>query len=223
MIVHELSRRRFVGATGGVAGAVVLGSLGTAGPAAAAGPAPAGVWQGARSANGWPILEEAEEFGIEGSGHTVRLADGDAAVILLHVARRFHYEIDQLRAGDVHGHTRSRRAHERYESNHLSGTAIAIRPEAYPVGVKGGLYSHELVIVRDILAELDGSVAWGGDMRTPKESHFQIALKSGHPKVKGVARKIRGWNDSPGEGAGAVDAFDPKRRSKAKAFALRAV
>ncbi|MFI1889720.1 hypothetical protein [Streptomyces jumonjinensis] len=220
-MVREFSRRRFVGATGAAAGVAVLGSLGAAGPAAAAAPAASGVWRGNRSANGWPVLEEAEEFDIEGSGRTVRLAGGDAAVILLHVARRFHYEIDQLRRGDVHGHTRSRRTRERYESNYLSGTAIAIRPEGYPVGVKGGLYPRELVIVRDILVELDGAVVWGGDLSTPKESHFEIALKPGHPKLKGVARKIQGWNDSPGEGAGAVDAFEPKRRAQAKKFALR--
>ncbi|NEA66458.1 M15 family metallopeptidase [Streptomyces sp. SID12488] len=221
-----MSRRRFAGATGAVAGAVVLGSTGAAGPASAAGPAPAGVWKGGRSANGWPVLAEATEYDIEGSGLSVRLADGDVAVLLLHVARRFHYEIDQLRRGDVRGH---RPAHEgqagiqeRYESNHLSGTAISIRAEAYPTGVKGGLYPQELVVVRDILTELDGAVSWGGDFSTPKESHFEIALRSGHPKLKGVARKIRGWNDSPGEGAGAIDAFDTARRARAKAFALRA-
>lgn len=229
-MVNELSRRRFAGATGAVAGAMVLGSVGTAGPAsAAAASAPTGVWQGDRSVNGWPVLAEATEYVIEGSGQSVRLADGDASVLLLHVARRFHYEIDQLRRGDVQGHRPSRhmqiqvqvKVQERYESNYLSGTAIAIRPDAYPVGVKGGLYPQELLVVRDILTELDGAVKWGGDFGTPKESHFEIALRPGHPRLKGVARKIRGWNDSPGEGAGSVDAFDTKRRAKAKAFALR--
>ncbi|MEU4263716.1 hypothetical protein ACYCCF_19590 [Streptomyces argenteolus] len=180
-------------------------------------------WPGAKSANGWPVLEEAELFRIEGSGRSVRLADGDAAVILLHVARRFHYEIDQLRDGDVTGHSTTRNAIQNYESNYLSGTALAIRPLAYPVGVKGGLYPHELVVVRDILAELDGVVRWGGDLTTPKESHFELAYAPGHPKVKGVARTIRGWDAGPGSaGAGTVDAFDPKRRSKARAFARRA-
>lgn len=216
-----LSRRRFAGATGAVAGAVVLGPMGAVAPASAAVPAPAGTWKDRRSANGWPVLTEAKEYDIEGSGQSVRLADGDASVLLLHVARRFHYEIDQLRRGDVRGHSTSGTFQARYESNHLSGTAIAIRPEAYPVGVKGGLYPQELVIVRDILTELDGTVRWGGDFATPKESHFEIAVRSGHPKLKGVARKIRGWNDTPGEGAGSTDAFDVRRRAKARAFALR--
>ncbi|KQX81288.1 MULTISPECIES: hypothetical protein [Streptomyces] len=179
-------------------------------------------WSGAKSANGWPVLEEAELFRIEGSGRSVRLAGGDAAVILLHVARRFHYEIDQLRDGDVTGHSTTRGAIQDYESNYLSGTALAIRPLAYPVGAKGGLYPHELVVVRDILAELDGVVGWGGDLPTPKESHFELAYGPGHPKVKGVARTIRAWQAGPGSaGAGAVDAFDPERRSRSRAFARR--
>ncbi|MEU8980257.1 hypothetical protein [Streptomyces sp. NPDC048309] len=244
MRVPEVSRRRFVGATAGVAGALALGTVGTAGPAAAlpaqpggsgaalpaqgagskaALPARNGIWRDARSANGWPVLEQAERFAVEGSGRTVELAKGDAAVILLYVARRFHYEIAPLREGDVLGHRRSRRIRERHESNQLSGTALTIRAHAYPAGVRGGLYPNELLVVRDILAELDGSVVWGGDLRSPKESHFEIALKPGHPKVKGVARRIGAWNAGPGdEGAGATDAFDPKRRARAAAFARRA-
>ncbi|MCI0383743.1 hypothetical protein [Streptomyces sp. CNQ085] len=218
--MNELTRRRVLGAGAVLAGAVALGSPGTAPPAAAA--APGGAWTARRSANGWEILGEAVSYGIEGSGRSVRLADGDAATILLHVARRFHYEIDQLREGDVRGHRTSPRIREPYESNYLSGTAIEIRPRAYPIGAENGFYPLELVVIRDILAELDGVVAWGGDFRTPKESHFEIALGPGHPKVGGIAREIAGWNTGPGdEGAGATDAFDAERRRHARAFARR--
>ncbi|QUW78771.1 hypothetical protein SMIR_06380 [Streptomyces mirabilis] len=62
----------------------------------------------------------------------------------------------------------------------------------------------------------------GCDFETPKESHFEIAYKRGHSKVKGAARKIEGWNTGPGnEGAGATDAFDPGRQSRATSFAHR--
>ncbi|KOV34659.1 hypothetical protein AB0420_36810 [Streptomyces caelestis] len=219
-----LSRRRVLGATGSLAGAAALGLLDTA-PAAAAAPArtdrAAAAWRGSRSANGWKILDEAASHTIEGSGLTVRLADGDAATLLLHVARRFHYEIDPLREKDVAGHTTSREVRRPHESNYLSGTAMAIRPHAYPLGVRGGLYPQELVVVRDILAELDGAVVWGGDFASPQESHFEIALGPAHPKVRGVARKLRSWRDTPGLGAGTVDAFDPERRAAVKAFGRR--
>ncbi|MER6152293.1 hypothetical protein ACWGPD_17650 [Streptomyces hirsutus] len=221
--MNDLSRRRVLGAAGSLAGAAALGLLEIA-PAAAA-PArtdqAATTWSGSLSANGWKILGEAASHTIEGSGRSVRLAGGDAATLLLHVARRFHYEIDQLREKDVTGHTTSRRVRQPHESNYLSGTAIAIRPHAYPLGVRGGLYSQELVVVRDILAELDGVVAWGGDFVSPQESHFEIALGPTHPKMRGVARKLRAWRDTPGLGAGTIDAFEPERLADVKAFGRR--
>lgn len=217
--MNELTRRHFVGAAAGFAGAAAIGSLGAA-PASAA---PRRTdWTGSRSANGWEILAEARSFRIEGSDQSVHLAGGTAATLLLHVARRFHYEIDQLRDGDVRGHRTSRHVQDPHESNYLSGTALEIRPQAHPLGAQDGFYPRELVVIRDILAELDGAVTWGGDFATPKESHFEVAHQPGHPKVKGVARKIDGWNSGPGnEGAGATDAFDPARRRRATSFAHR--
>lgn len=218
----KLSRRRLL-AAGATTGAAVALSICSGGTAQAAPAVPgARPWRDATSANGWPVLAAADWYPIEGSGQRVRLADADAAVLLTHVARRIHYEIDRLRAGDVHGHTGDALVSASYESNYLSGSAIAIRPQAYPLGVGGGLFPAELIVVRDILAELDGAVAWGGDFDRPKESHFEIAFRPGHPRVTAVVRNVRGWRDGPGgEGAGAVDAFGPDRRAKARAFARR--
>ncbi|MEU6442431.1 hypothetical protein [Streptomyces sp. NPDC047046] len=222
--MNELSRRRVLGVAGAAAGTALLGLTPSVAAAAPRTEAAAGEsrWRGSTSANGWKILAKAEEHTIEGSGRTVRLADGEAATLLLHVARRFHYEIDALRTGDVTGHRTDRAVRQPYESNYLSGTALAIRPHAYPQGVRGGLYAHELLVVRDILAELDGAVAWGGDFDVPQESHFEVALAPGHPKVKGVARKLTTWRDTPGRGAGTVDVFTPARREAARKFTQRA-
>ncbi|MET8748607.1 hypothetical protein ABZW32_00775 [Streptomyces sp. NPDC004667] len=219
--IPGLSRRRFVGTAAGAAGAAALWSIGTGTAAAAPKPTPPNAptaWKGNSTANGWPVVTSVPTRLIEGSPASVAVLDGDVATILLHVARRFHYEVDSLRQGEVTGHSGDRKVAQPYESNHLSGTAVAIRPQAYPTGAQGGLYPHELVIIRDILTELDGTVAWGGDEKTAKESHFHIALKPGHPKIKNVARKINEWNEAPGKGAGTVDAFEPSRRRAAKAF-----
>ncbi|QFZ21485.1 M15 family metallopeptidase domain-containing protein [Saccharothrix syringae] len=167
-----------------------------------AGRAEAARWTGRRSANGWPVLDEVPVHRIEGSDVDVPLRGGDVAAVLLHVARRFHYEIDALRAGEVVGHTRDREVAAPYESNHLSGTAIAIRPRAYPVGVAGGLFPHELAVVHAVVAELDHAVAWGGDEGTPKEGHFHIAVPPN--RLAAVAARVRAWDAAPGRGAGAV-------------------
>ena len=63
-------------------------------------------------------------------------------------------------------------------------------------------------VIKDILAELNGTVAWGGNAAIPKESHFEIAVRPGDARLKATAAKIRGWDEQPGgEGAGIVSAF----------------
>lgn len=223
MTLTGLSRRRFIGAASSAAATATLIHVGAGTAVAATGKgAEPQAWKGKKSRNGWPVLAQAPSHRIEGSSQKVRLAEGDASVILLHVARRFHYEIDSLRAGDVHGWTAHPDVTEPYESNYSSGSALAIRPLCYPSGSKGNFYPNELVVIRDILSELDGTVAWGGDFTAPKESHFELTLRPGHPRLKGVARKIQGWQTGPGNhGAGATDAFDPRRRKAARAFERR--
>ncbi|MGW5650969.1 hypothetical protein [Streptomyces humi] len=214
-----VDRRRFLTVGLGAAGGAALWASGAAGTAEAA---PENrQWRGARSANGWPVIDAPTPKAIEGSGLDVAVRDGAVATVLLHVARRFHYEIDALRPGDVTGHRTSRTLRQPYESNCLSGTAIAIRPLGYPVGAENGFFPNELVVVRDILAECEGVVRWGGDEPTPKESHFQIDVGPGDPLLKTVAAKIAGWDDTPGRGAGTVDAFDATRRRAAERWARR--
>nr|WSY54907.1 hypothetical protein OG999_35420 [Streptomyces sp. NBC_00886] len=158
---------------------------------------------------------------MEGTSVEVSLATGDAATVLLHVARRFAYEIDMLRAKDVLGHTTDRTVGAPFESNYLSGTAIAIRPLHYPLGAdvqNTGMSATERIVVADIVADCEGVVAWGGDLKPVKQSHFHINVKPGDPHLKRVAARIRGWNDTPGEGAGSIDAFASARRRLAARF-----
>lgn len=219
----RLSRRGLLrtAAITGAAVAVVVHASGTAQAAPSVG-GRVPTWRDSTSLNGWPVLKQTGWHSVEGSGQRVKLADGAAAVLLTHVARRFNYEIDQLRNGEIQGHLESLILSEPYESNYLSGSAIAIRPRAYPVGVRGGLYPTELVVVRDILAELEGAVSWGGDFDRPKESHFEVAHPPGHRAVEAAVRRVLSWQNGPGgEGAGTVNAFDSARRAKAKEFNRR--
>ena len=207
---------------------VVLGGLGAGGlviaagtgPAAAAPPTP-GRWTAGRSANGWAIDGRLAILPVEGTGLTVRLRPGPTSVVLLHVARRFHYELDSLRAGDLHGATTDRDVRTPEQSNLLSGTALAIRPGSYPVGARGSLYPAELVVVRDIVAECDGVLAWGGDLETAQEGHFEIAVPPGDPALGALATRLGSLDERPGRGAGATDAFAAHRRRRAAAYHAR--
>ncbi|CAM5630015.1 Lipoprotein OS=Streptomyces antimycoticus OX=68175 GN=SSPO_062030 PE=4 SV=1 [Streptomyces antimycoticus] len=81
--------------------------------------------------------------------------------------RRFHYEIDELRKGEVAGWRSPGTVRKGLPEGILaSGTAVRIRPGHYPPGVKGGFFPQQEVVLRDILAELDGVVRWGGDDRS---------------------------------------------------------
>lgn len=225
----RIDRRRFLVTGVGVAGGAALVAGGMSGTAAAAPAVPAvpaapaaKEWHGRTTANGWPVVAAAPSHRVEGAGG-VRFGalDGDVATVLTHVVRRYHYEIHTLGTTEVTGHTAARAVAAPYESNYLSGTAIAIRPLLYPVRARDGFFPHELVVVRDILADLEGVVKWGGDESTAKESHFQIDVRPGDSGLRRVAAKLRGWDEQPGEGAGTIDALAPGRVKAAKALAAR--
>ncbi|MEV5433333.1 hypothetical protein [Streptomyces sp. NPDC052701] len=214
---HILTRRQTLGLTAGLTAGVLLTSITNA----TASPEPS-TWQGRRTQNRWPVVDNTHTgtFRIEGTGVDVSLLKGDVATVLLYVARRFAYEIDMLRPGDVHGHTANRNVSAGFESNHLSGTAITIRPLFYPLRAqKGtGLTDLEKVVIADILAECQGVVGWGGHAEPVKESHFQINVRPGDRRLGSLARRIRGEDADPGSGAGSIDPFIPSRRKKAAAY-----
>lgn len=228
----RMDRRRFLAGLGVIGGGAAVLALGVPAPATAAPAQPgnrATRWSAAKSQNGWPVLtgkaaaSSIKPHRVQGSDASVALRTGDVATVLLHVARRFHYEVDQLRGEEIQGHTADRMVAAPLESNYLSGTAISIRPGQYPLGAAGCLFPHEVVIVRDVLADCEGVVRWGGDDRNaPKEGHFQIDVKPGDGALPRLAARINGWAAVPGQGAGLpVDPFATSRRAAADALAAR--
>ncbi|WP_406165195.1 hypothetical protein OIE52_00910 [Streptomyces canus] len=172
--------------------------------------------------NGWPIAPDAvSTHQVEGSTASVALRDGAVATVLLHVARRWHYEIAPLdtgQGGGISGHTAHRTIAADYESNYLSGTALCLHPGAYPLGGSEELWPHHELIVRDILLDCEGTVVWGGDLDPVKPSHFHIAAGPDSEALAHVAERL---SPQPGvertRGAGAVrDPAHPSRRVKAR-------
>lgn len=192
-----ISRRRLITAAAG-AGllSVAPNAFGPAWIAAAerdsAGP---WQWQGTVSANGWTIdpgMIVARR--VEGSAAMVALRDEAAGTVLLHVARRWHYEIatlDTPEGGGLTGHTTERTVNADFESNHLSGTALALHPAAYPLRGSEALWPHHEQVVRDILADCAGTVVWGGDLTPTKRSHFHITARPYSLALSRVAERLR--------------------------------
>ena len=168
-----VSRRSLLSAAAGAGALVVV----PAAPAFADGKRK---WTKKKSANGWVIDRDAiATFRVEGSAASVALRDGPAATVLLHVARRWHYEIAPLGTGEgtISGHTSNVTVRTNYQSNYLSGTAIALYARAYPLGGSEGLWPHQVQVVRDILVDCAGTVVWGGDLSPAKAGHFHIVAK----------------------------------------------
>lgn len=211
----KLTRRTVL--SGALGGGLVL-AAGRSTQRAAADPSP--TWESPRSANGWPVIAQPPSTRIEGTDLVVLLLPGPVTVVLSHCLRRYFYEIDSaLTHGDVLGHHTDRRVAVPHQSNHLSGTAFTIRSGWYPLGVTGGIPSRDLVHLRDILADCEGVVRWGGDEKLPQESHFQIDVPPRDRRLTAVADKIAGWHRSPGLGAGAaIDPFGAGRRRTADAL-----
>ncbi|MFJ4907613.1 hypothetical protein ACIQCR_04680 [Streptomyces sp. NPDC093249] len=188
------------------------------------------VLTGVPSKNGWEMEKTADDRGhiytrpVPGTpldGVQMRMVEVET--VLVHVVTRFHYEIDALRAGEVVGWREPGSVRKSLaESNLASGTAVQIRPGSYPSGTRGGFFPLEELVIRDILADCDGVVRWGGDDATPDESLFSIDVPPGDNRLVKVAAKIRGWNHTPGKGSGVlVDPQQPHRRASAKRLAAQ--
>ncbi|WP_380168362.1 hypothetical protein [Jannaschia sp. R86511] len=149
------------------------------------------------------------------------LADGPAATVLLHAVRRFAYEVDTLRPGDVVSLTPDRQVLSPERSNLLSGTAVHIRPGSFPRGTDGNLFPEQLTVLEDITAEAGGVLAWGGHLDVPDQGLLYVDVRPSSPALSGLADRFAHVDrmDVAG-GAGDVDVFDPDRRRAATRFRL---
>jgi len=221
---RDVSRRTVLARAGIIAAAATVATLtpsvATAAPIKASKGAPAEV---PTSANGWPLEQQTNHIStvwtrpVPGSGLEVDIRIGDAEAILLHVVRRFHYEIEQLHTVDIAGwQAIDELTKNAPESNLASGTAVRIRPGA---AAQGSLFPFQEVVVRDILADCGGVVRWGGDDNPVDESLFYLDRGPNSHEVRDLARLRRG-EVTPGQGAGnAVDVMARSRRDRANRLA----
>ncbi|WP_240797732.1 hypothetical protein [Streptomyces sp. F001] len=220
--VNGISRRTLVKAAGVITAAAAAGSLAPVTATAAPANAPVNAPKKApTSANGWPLEKEANHVStvwtrsVPGTGLEIDIRIGDVEAILLHVVRRFHYEVEQLPRVDLAGWQRiDGLKKDKPESNLASGTAVRIRPGA---GASGSLFPLQVLTVRDILADCEGVVRWGGDDDPADESLFYIDRGPDDTSVRRLADRLRRAEATPGEGAGVtVDVLAPSRRDRAK-------
>lgn len=243
-----MTRRHALTAAAGVTAAASLGSTALLATPAAAAPRPLRndelkqalrrvearrrrLLTGRPSANRWEMQKAADDGGdivtrsVPGTGLDITVRMGDTETVLVHVVRRFHYEVDAL---GLHGEPNpvkgwvppsAARDSRLPESNQASGTAVVIRPDFYPPGVRGCFTTGQQLIIRDIIADTEGIVRWGGDDRRPYEGLFYLTVRPGDARLERVAARIRAWDETPGVGAGVVpDVTEPSRRRRAARY-----
>ena len=66
---------------------------------------------------------------------------------------------------------------------------MAGRPSHYPVGAQSALHPYELAVVRDVLAECEGVVRWGGAAKKAVED----ATSAGMTLARARNRKSEWW------------------------------
>jgi len=158
------------------------------------------VLTGRPSHNGWEMEKVADDRGhihtrpVPGTqlvGVQVRM--GEVEVILACLIGRFHREVDELRDGDVVGWRPPASVRASLpESNLASGTAILLRPGHYPAGQRGGFFPLQTAALREILADLDGVVRWGGDDPAVNEALFYVNVGPSDLHLPLTANRIRG-------------------------------
>ena len=143
------------------------------------------------SDNGWPLAgrDDLDRTGVAGVTFPNGVLRGDVATVLLHVAQRFHDEVEPLHDGWSWGWEVKKIEGTDTFSNHSSGTALDLNAPDHPVGSAGTFTDRQVAAIRRILADCDGVVRWGGDYAGRKdEMHFEIVR--GRGAVAALAGKI---------------------------------
>jgi hypothetical protein len=147
------------------------------------------------SQNGWQIQNQANHVStvwtrsVSGTGLRVDIRIGLPELLLLHIARRFHYEVQELRAGDLQGWSRIGRTPLTSPASNLSsGTALRIIPGARS---RGSYFPQQVQAIRDIVADCAGTVRWGGDDDAVDESLYYLTAGPNSAELLRVAPKFQ--------------------------------
>ncbi|MGI3781668.1 MAG: hypothetical protein ACRYG2_12915 [Janthinobacterium lividum] len=164
---------------------------------------------GWRSANGFLAETRADSGGevwtreVSGTPLTLALRDGDARTLLEYAVRRFHYEVAELGPDDASGFLADAPRRGAW-SNQASGTSVRLLPGRYPVGAEDGLFGYQVDVVRDILANCEKQLGWGGDLSPRCEGYFYVVGKQGDGNLRKAGQARRARESSPGHKAGAL-------------------
>lgn len=149
----------------------------------------------ATSQNGWTTIagNDLDKSNIPGTSVTPvpGLRPGDVATVLLHVGKLFNERVDRLYNPGCWGwNVPIAIPGSDVISNHGSGTAIDLNAPSFPWKLRR-MTPEQREACRQIVRDLNGVVAWGGDYTTHvDEMHFEIV--GNEQEVAEAAKKIKG-------------------------------
>lgn len=146
---------------------------------------------------GWDVLTSGSSSRLTNlKWITGKVRAGDAHTILNELGRRFNAEVETIRKDWSWGYAYRPVRGASVASEHSAGTAVDFNAPAHGLGLSGTFSGAQVRAIRRILADLDGTVRWGGDYAGRKdEMHFE--LQGGVAKLAKVAAKINGGTIKP--------------------------
>lgn len=151
----------------------------------------------ATSQNGWPALvadsPHLHTWKIPDTPRLLRLRDGSAGFLLIHLALWFDARVEDVDGGqlDDWGYAyRPVRGYDTTLSNHSSGTAMDLNATRHNLGAEDTFTADEELRIRRRVNEFfDGVIRWGGEYYGRKdEMHFEIDASIG--ACEKVARRL---------------------------------
>lgn len=147
------------------------------------------------SQNGWPVDPKRGKRLIPGTNTSVIVADGPAGDVLMYVLSQVDKRVEDVDMNSTKGEADDWGYANRpvrgstAVSNHASATAVDINATRHGLGREGTFTPAQVTEIHKILAEVDGTVRWGGDYTGRKdEMHFEINAPKA--KVEEVAARL---------------------------------
>lgn len=155
----------------------------------------------ATSQNGWPALAadsaKLYTWTVPGGGRKLRLRNGSAGFLLIHLALWFDQKVEDVDGGilDDWGYAyRPVRGYEAGLSNHASGTAMDLNATRHVLGADDTFSdADEALILRRVNGFFGDLIRWGGEYRGRKdEMHWEIDAP-----LAACEKRARALLDSP--------------------------
>lgn len=147
----------------------------------------------ANSQNGWPVRPSSADMDrrpLAGVAFPNGVLPGDVATIFGWLAQQFHIRVEPLVAGWCWGYNNRAVTGGSVPSNHASGTAVDFNAPRHPYGSVNTFTPVQRAAIRQILAEADGVLRWGGDYTGKHDDmHFEINTPN-EARVATLARKL---------------------------------